>query len=138
MLRPVTAYRDNLTAARRLLEAVDLWENRYLPVSALSYGRQRQAEVLLVLASKPVLLVLDEPNAGLSMGETVDLVRMIRTFAGETSLFLCSHDIDLVFTLADRVMVLYYGQIIAQGRPEEVQRDPRVREIYLGTSGRNA
>lgn len=132
MVRPITAYKDNLAKARELLELVELWGEKDIPVTALGHGQQRQVEIILALASKPRLLLLDEPSAGLTTGEAGSLVHMIRNLMGDTTVFFCAHDLDLVFSLADRVMVLYYGQTIAQGTPREIQTDPRVREIYLG------
>jgi branched-chain amino acid transport system ATP-binding protein len=132
MIRPITAYKGNLSKAQELLELVDLWGERESPITALGHGQQRQVEIILALASKPRLLLLDEPSAGLTSGETGSLIHMIRNLMGDTTVFFCAHDLDLVFSLADRVIVLYYGQTIVQGTPREVQTDPRVREIYLG------
>jgi branched-chain amino acid transport system ATP-binding protein len=132
MIRPITAYKDNLAKAQELLELVDLWGEKESPVTALGHGQQRQVEIILAIASKPRLLLLDEPSAGLTSGETGSLIHMIRNLMGDTTVFFCAHDLDLVFSLADRVIVLYYGQTIVQGTPREVQTDPRVREIYLG------
>ena len=132
MIRPITAYTGNLSRAQELLELVDLWGERESPVTALGHGQQRQVEIILALASKPRLLLLDEPSAGLTSGETGSLIHMIRNLMGDTTVFFCAHDLDLVFSLADRVIVLYYGQTVVQGTPREVQTDPRVREIYLG------
>jgi branched-chain amino acid transport system ATP-binding protein len=132
MIRPITAYKSNLAAAQELLELVGLWGDRESPITALGHGQQRQVEIILALASKPRLLLLDEPSAGLTSGETGSLIHMIRNLRGDTTVFFCAHDLDLVFSLADRVIVLYYGQTIVQGTPKEVQIDPRVREIYLG------
>ena len=133
MIRPITAYKDNLKRAQELLELVDLWGEKESPITALSHGQQRQVEIILALASKPRLLLLDEPSAGLTSGETMNLVHMIRNLMGDSTVFFCAHDLDLVFSLAERVVVLYYGQIVAQGPPEEIQIDPKVREIYFGT-----
>ena len=119
--------------AQELIELVDLWGEKESPITALSHGQQRQVEIILALASKPKLLLMDEPSAGLTSGETMNLVHMIRNLMGDSTVFFCAHDMDLVFSLAERVMVLYYGQIVAQGTPKEIQNDPKVREIYLGT-----
>jgi branched-chain amino acid transport system ATP-binding protein len=133
MLRPLDSYRDILNEAETLLGLVGLWNKRYAPVSTLSHGEQRQVEILLALASKAKLLLMDEPSAGLTTGETVELIKIIQSLAGDITVFFCGHDMDLVFGLADRVMVLYGGQIIADGTREEIQTDPRVSEVYLGT-----
>jgi branched-chain amino acid transport system ATP-binding protein len=138
MMRPITAYKHNLVKARELLELVGLWEQRDSPVTALSHGQQRQVEIILALSSKPRLLLLDEPSAGLTAAESVNLGRIIQNLTGETTVFFCAHDLDLVFSLAERVVVLYYGQLVAQGTPEQIQVDPKVREIYLGTEQQHA
>jgi branched-chain amino acid transport system ATP-binding protein len=133
MVRPLTTYKDMLVKAQELLELMDLWEKRDEPVGTLSHGEQRLVEILLAFASKPKLLLLDEPSSGLTGGETADLIDMLRNLMGRTTVFFSAHDLDLLFSLADRVLVLYYGKIIAQGTPEEIQSNPKVREIYLGT-----
>ena len=132
MIRPITAYKENFDKARELLELVDLWGERDSPITTLSHGQQRQVEIILALASKPRLLLLDEPSAGLTSGETGNLVHMIRNLMGDSTVFFCAHDLDLVFSMAERVVVLYYGQIVAQGTAKEIQNNPKVREIYLG------
>lgn len=138
MLRPIMAYKENLVKARELLELVGLWEERDLPITSLAHGQQRQVEIILALASKPRLLLLDEPSAGLTAAESVNLGRIIRDLMGDTTVFFCAHDLDLVFSLAERVVVLYYGQLVAQGTPGEIQVNPKVREIYLGTDEEHA
>jgi len=133
MIRPITAYKNNLVKAQELLELVGLWDERKSPVAMLGHGQQRQVEIILALASKPRLLLLDEPSAGLTAAESVNLGRIIQNLTADTTVFFCAHDLDLVFSLAERVVVLYYGQLVAQGTPEQIQVDPKVREIYLGT-----
>ena len=138
MLRPITAYGDNFARAKELLELVGLWEKRDDLITALSHGQQRQVEILLALASQPKLLMPDEPSAGLSTAETAGFIDMMHSLTAGTTLFFCAHDMNLVFSLAERVMVLYYGGIIAQGTPKEIQNNPQVREIYLGMQAENA
>lgn len=133
MFRPINTRTDLFATAQNLLEAMDLWERRLTPVRTLSYGDQRRVEVAFALAAKPKLLLLDEPSAGLGRGEATVLADTIRNLVEGTALVFCAHDMDLVFNLADRIMVLYFGRIIAQGVPQEIQANPRVREIYLGT-----
>jgi len=138
MIRPITAYRDNLVKAQELLELVGLWDERKSPVAMLGHGQQRQVEIILALASKPRLLLLDEPSAGLTAAESGNLGRIIQNLTADTTVFFCAHDLDLVFSLAERVVVLYYGQLVAQGTPEQIQVDPKVREIYLGAEQHDA
>jgi branched-chain amino acid transport system ATP-binding protein len=130
--RPIKTYTGNIDVARELLELVNLWDERDSPVEVLSHGQQRQVEIVLALASKPKVLLLDEPSAGLAGGEANIFIDMIQNLTKDTTVFFCAHDLDLVFTLADRVLVLYYGKIIAHGTPEEIQDDTKVQEIYLG------
>lgn len=132
MIRPLTVYHELFTEAQKLLEIVGLWEKKDVPITGLSHGEQRQVEIALALASKPKLLLLDEPNAGLSIAETAAVINITRNLPEDTTVFFCAHDMDLVFSMADRVVVLYYGQIIAEGIPKEIQANTTVREIYLG------
>ena len=132
MFRSINAQPDLLATAQNLLESMGLWESRFAPVRTLSYGDQRRVEIAFAQASKPKLLLLDEPSAGLAAADAVVFGDAIRNSLGDTALIFCAHDMDLVFNLADRVMVLYFGQIIAQGIPQEIQANPRVKEIYLG------
>ena len=136
MIRPIITYRSNLSKARELLELVGLWEKKDSPVDTLSHGQQRHMEIVLALASKPKVLLMDEPSAGLTSVESNHLVDMIHNLVGDTTVLLSAHDMDLVSKLADRIMVLYYGQIIAEGEPKEIQANQRVREIYLGIRDR--
>jgi branched-chain amino acid transport system ATP-binding protein len=133
MFRPITSYRDNMAQARKLLEFVGLWEKRNSLISTLGHGEQRQVEIILSLATKPKLLLLDEPNAGLTGGESDNLIDIINALVHDTTVLLTAHDTDLVFKFSDKVMVLYYGKIIAQGTPDEIQNNQKVQEIYLGS-----
>jgi branched-chain amino acid transport system ATP-binding protein len=130
--RPMKSRRDLFSRAEELMESIGLWDMRDSPVSSLSYGDQRLLEVAFGLASEPRLLLLDEPTAGLSTAETMDFDNTIRKLLGDATLFFCAHDMDLVFNLADKILVLYYGKLIAEGRPEEIKSNPKVKEIYLG------
>jgi len=133
MFRSLDDREDLLVAGRHLLEQVGLWERRYDSVATLSYGDQRLVEIALALASKPQIVMLDEPSAGLPTAEAAVFASKIRALSGEATLLFCAHDMDLVFNLADRIMVLYFGEIIAQGMPQEIKASPRVQEIYLGS-----
>ncbi len=103
-------------------------------VSSLSYGDQRQLEVAVALAGDPRILLLDEPTSGLSPAETGQLVDLVRTLPAELGVLMIEHDMEVVFSLADRVTVLYYGEVLASGLPDDVAGNERVREVYLGAS----
>ena len=132
LFRPITAYKHLFAKAQELLTAMALWERRNDPVKALGYGEQRRLEIALSLASEPKLLLLDEPSSGLTAAEGADIITMIRNLGPDITVVVVAHDMDIVFGLADRIMVLHYGQIIADGTPEEIQADSRVKEIYMG------
>ena len=117
---------------QQLLESMELWDKRYEPVGAISYGEQRKLEIVFGLASHPKLLVLDEPTAGLALSEIGPFMALIKRLAAGTTILFTSHDMDVVFGLAERLIVLYFGTVIAQGTPEAIQTNPKVREIYLG------
>ena len=103
-------------------------------VSSISYGDQRQLEVAVALAGDPRILLLDEPTSGLSPAETGQLVDLIRTLPAQLGILMIEHDMEVVFSLADRVTVLYYGEVLASGAPKDVAGNERVREVYLGAS----
>ncbi|MGB7018716.1 MAG: ATP-binding cassette domain-containing protein, partial [Xanthobacteraceae bacterium] len=102
------------------------------PVTALSHGERRQLEIAMALATRPRLLLLDEPMAGMGPEESARLVETLRQLKGGITILLVEHDMDAVFALADRITVLVYGRIIASGEPAAIRADAAVREAYLG------
>ncbi len=130
--RPVTAYRHLFDRAETLLGEWGLLDRRAVVTRHLSYGEQRQVEIVLAVAGTPTVLLLDEPTAGLSPAETASVATMIRHLPREITILLIEHDMDVAFDLADRVTVLFQGRILAQGTTEEIRTNPAVREIYLG------
>jgi branched-chain amino acid transport system ATP-binding protein len=124
----------SLARARETADAVGLAERLDVAAGALSYGEQRQLEVGLALATRPRILLLDEPTAGMSPEETLRMTRMLEGVPREVTLLIIEHDMDVVGSLADRVTVLHYGEVLTEGSFEHVKRDPRVYEVYLGSA----
>ena len=99
----------------------------------LSHGEQRNLEIGIALATEPQLLCLDEPTAGMSAAETNETKELIRRIANNLTILIVEHDMEVVMQLCDRITVLHYGQILAEGTPEEIQQNPKVLEVYLKT-----
>jgi branched-chain amino acid transport system ATP-binding protein len=118
--------------ARDALDRVGLAARADARVDKLSHGEQRQLEIAVALATRPRLLLLDEPMAGLGPDESARMVAMLRKLKGDLTMLLVEHDMETVFLLADRVTVLVYGRVIASGDPAAVRADAAVREAYLG------
>lgn len=132
MFRRAGSYGQLLAQAKELLEEMNLWHRRDTPAQAISYGEQRKLEIALSRASSAKLLLLDEPTAGLTSAESVDVLNLIANLGADITVIVVAHDMDLVFGMASRIMVLHYGQIIADGRPEEIQSNSTVKEVYMG------
>jgi branched-chain amino acid transport system ATP-binding protein len=131
--RPLAAFPRLFARAEHLLDEWSLAERRDVPTRQLSYGEQRQLELLLALAAEPRVLLLDEPTAGLSPAETASVAGMIRRFPRDVTILLIEHDMDVALELAERVIVFHYGRVVAAGPRDEIRKDTRVAEIYLGT-----
>jgi branched-chain amino acid transport system ATP-binding protein len=117
------------------LERVDLLHRAELPARHLSHGEKRQLEVGMAMIGNPELLILDEPMAGMGPGGTAELTKLIRRLKGTLTILLVEHDMDVVFSLADRVTVLVYGEHLATGTPQEIRQNEKVRAAYLGEEG---
>ena len=127
--------KNSTNAARRvdeLLERFHLSEKATYPVEKLSHGEQRRLEVAVTLASRPKVLLLDEPTQGMSHGDTEETAKLIRSLTDEVTVMLIEHDIGLVMSLSDHVVVLHQGQKIGEGTPEEVRANPAVQTAYFG------
>ena len=118
--------------ARELMKEVHLAGDGARLVRNLSYGEQRQLEIAVALAGDPKLLLLDEPTSGMSPSETARMIELVATLPRTLSILMIEHDMKVVFTVADRITVLYYGRVLATGTPAEVRTNERVREVYLG------
>jgi branched-chain amino acid transport system ATP-binding protein len=118
--------------ATKILDELGLGARAGVLAANLSHGEQRQLEIAMVLATHPRLLLLDEPVAGMGADESQRMVEFLATLKGTQTMILVEHDMDAVFTLADRISVLVYGRIIASGLPEEIRANEEVRRAYLG------
>jgi branched-chain amino acid transport system ATP-binding protein len=132
---PVMRQRGLTEPALAALEQVNLADRAHTPVGALAHGERRQLEIAMTLASRPKLLLLDEPMAGMSHAESESVVRLLAGLKGRYTILLVEHDMDAVFALADRITVLVYGRAIACGTPEAIRNNAEVREAYLGEQG---
>jgi branched-chain amino acid transport system ATP-binding protein len=114
------------------LEEVGLADRAHVLAANLAHGEQRQLEIAMALATRPRLVLLDEPTAGMGPEDAGRMVALLRGLKGARTLLLVEHDMDAVFALADRITVLVYGRVIASGGPEQIAADPAVRQAYLG------
>jgi ABC-type branched-subunit amino acid transport system ATPase component len=133
MWRPLTRMPDLRRRIDELLEGVGLRNVRDVEVRHLSYGHQRQVEVALALASDPALILLDEPTAGLSQAESPAMIRLLRSLPAELTILVVEHNLELIFEVVQRVVVLHEGRVIMDGPADEVRGDPEVRRLYLGS-----
>ena len=130
--RPALKDVELSSRADAIIEQIGLAAHRDSPAAALAYGQQRQLEMAMALAMEPKVLLLDEPMAGMGHGETAQMVQLLQRLKGRYGILLIEHDMDAVFTLADRISVLFYGKVIYCGDPAAVKDSPEVREAYLG------
>ncbi|HXU89291.1 MAG TPA: ABC transporter ATP-binding protein [Methylomirabilota bacterium] len=130
--RRTERYPELGAAARAALESVGLEAQAARPAREISHGEQRQLELAIALAAAPRLLLLDEPAAGLSPEETLRMVALVRQLKGRYTIVLIEHKIDVVMTISDRISVMHFGRVIAEGTPAEIQRNAEVRRAYLG------
>jgi len=124
--------------ARAALDSVGLGTHANVPVARLGHGERRQLELAMALASRPKLVLLDEPMAGMSPQESQEMISLLASFKGKLTMILVEHDMEAVFALADRISVLVYGSVIACGTPEDVRANADVRSAYLGDDSAGA
>jgi branched-chain amino acid transport system ATP-binding protein len=133
MLRHYTAFPDIIEKAQAVLTSVGLAGKADELAANLSHGEQRNLEIGIALATEPQLLCLDEPTAGMSAAETHGTMELVRRIAKNLTTVIVEHDMQVVMELCDRITVLHYGEILADGTPKEIQDNARVQEVYLKT-----
>jgi branched-chain amino acid transport system ATP-binding protein len=135
--RNVGTYRAAVDEAHAILSSLRLGNDCYRATRELPYGRQRLLEIALALATRPKVLLLDEPAAGVPRDESGELFEVISNLSRDITVLFIEHDMNFVFRFASRIIVMVGGRILTQGSPEEIGADPRVREVYLGKSHRD-
>ncbi|HEY5790041.1 MAG TPA: ATP-binding cassette domain-containing protein, partial [Gammaproteobacteria bacterium] len=130
--RPASRLKDVEARARKALATCGLESRTDTVVSAMSYGEQRQLEIGMMLATEPDLLLLDEPLAGMGSEEAAQVVELLRQLAREHTLILIEHDMDAVFSIAERITVMINGRVLETGTAEEIRNSPEVQQAYLG------
>jgi len=130
--RPLPAYRGDIDEAHAILDSLNLGSVSHRLTRELAYGQQRLLEIALALATRPRVLLLDEPAAGVPKDESAELFAAISGLSRDLTVLFIEHDMDVVFRFASRIIVMVGGRILAQGTPQEIGADPHVREVYLG------
>jgi branched-chain amino acid transport system ATP-binding protein len=131
LLRHHQSFADLIDRGLAILGSVGLRDKEAELAASLSHGEQRNLEIAIALATEPELLCLDEPTAGMSVTETHATATLVREIASNLTILIVEHDMEVVLGLADRVTVLHYGEVLAEGTPAEIQANPRVQEVYL-------
>ncbi|MBR0557435.1 ABC transporter ATP-binding protein [Ciceribacter sp. L1K23] len=130
--KPLSSYHDAIDEAADLLEQLGLSSVATDRTSTLPYGKQRLLEIALALAARPKVLLLDEPAAGVPEDERHEVLSIVASLPAQVTVLLIEHDMDLVFSFADRISVLVAGAVFAEGSVDEISRDPKVKAVYLG------
>jgi branched-chain amino acid transport system ATP-binding protein len=133
MWRFLSSYHDVYEKAHGLLERAGFLDRKDTEVRYLSHGEQRQLEIVLGLASDPRILLLDEPAAGLSSGESSEMIRFLAQLDRSLAILLIEHDMDVVFDVAEHISVLHFGEVLEAGSAEQIRGSEKVQQIYLGT-----
>jgi branched-chain amino acid transport system ATP-binding protein len=120
----------------KVLDEIGLLERKDDIAGELSYGQQRALEIGLAIATNPELILLDEPTAGMSSEETREAVKLIQRVTEGKTLIIVEHDMEVVFSIADRISVIYYGKVLASGLADEIRNDQKVKDAYLGEERR--
>ncbi len=132
MWRPASAHREIIEEARELIAGLDLSADAATRVADLAYGKQRLVEIAIALGLRPKVLLLDEPAAGVPSHESRKILASLEKLPAGIAILIIEHDMDLVFRFAQRITVLVQGVVLVEGTPEEIARDKRVHDVYLG------
>jgi branched-chain amino acid transport system ATP-binding protein len=132
------SHKDLFIKANEVIQSIGLWERKDDDVKSLSHGEQRRLEIAMTIASGPKLLMLDEPTAGLTTGESLEVARLIQGLDRSITVLVIAHDMDLVFGVAERIMVLHLGQLVCEGSCDDIRANTTVKEIYMGSHGRDS
>jgi len=135
--RSLPAYEKAAEEAHGILASLNLKDLLNRQAKELAYGQQRLVEIALALATRPRVLLLDEPAAGVPRTESAELFEVIARLSSELTILFIEHDMEVVFRFASRILVMVGGRILVEGAPDEIAADPRVREVYLGKSHRD-
>jgi branched-chain amino acid transport system ATP-binding protein len=130
--RPASAHKEVIEESHALLEALGLAADAAIRVADLPYGKQRLVEIAVALGLKPKVLLLDEPAAGVPSHESERILSTLEKLPADIAILIIEHDMDLVFRFARRITVLVQGTVLVEGTPEEIARDKRVHDVYLG------
>jgi branched-chain amino acid transport system ATP-binding protein len=133
-LTPLSSRKHLRSGVENLLRQSGLWERRKVSVRNLSYGEQRQVEIVMALAQSPKLLLLDEFTSGLSASEIVTVTGILKSLPRGITLLLIEHDMDVAFELGESFTVLHMGEVFAEGSSDQIKSNGKVQEIYLGES----
>jgi branched-chain amino acid transport system ATP-binding protein len=136
--RGLPRFGTQVDEAASILQSLNLQKNLHRVTRELAYGEQRLLEIALALATRPRVLLLDEPAAGVPKDESAELFAAIAALSSELTVLFIEHDMDVVFRFASRILVMVGGRILVEGTPDEIARDERVREVYLGKAQRAA
>jgi branched-chain amino acid transport system ATP-binding protein len=132
LFRFLNSMRSVTEETNELLHRINLDGERDIPAGGLSYGKHRSLEVSMAMATDPILVMLDEPTAGMSKDETHHAQELIRRLTEGKTMVIIEHDMDVVFSLADRITVIHLGEVLAVGAPEEIRENQQVKDAYLG------
>jgi branched-chain amino acid transport system ATP-binding protein len=132
MWKPAGSYKEIIQESQEMLAMLGLADDALARVADLPYGKQRLVEIAIALGLRPKVLLLDEPAAGVPSEESERILKVLENLPAQIAILIIEHDMDLVFRFARRITVLVQGEVLVEGTPEEIAKDPRVHQVYLG------